>query len=189
MTTYKITFDDDSVEEFKIHPIYTDYACNKNGNVINLKTMKMIGKINKGTGYVELSLGKDGKKKKMRCHVFIWQCYNDVYPKKNDKGQTLVVKHSDNIKHHNNISNLKLDTQSNNIKDAIRDGLIEAKGIRTNRKCIGINEEDEEFEFESLNEASRETNILPASIRYVCEGIYKSATSKTDGKKWTFKYA
>ena len=43
-------------------------------------------------------------------------------------------------------------------------------------------------EFKDLNEASKELGIDKASIRKICQGIRKSAKSKTLNKKLNFEW-
>jgi hypothetical protein len=184
---YKIVFDDGTIEKFKCHPIYRNYASNKNGNVINLNTMRMIGHI-KSDGYVELSLRFEGKTIHVYCHNFVYECYNGIYSRKNDNGETIVIKHLDNIKHHNNIDNLMLDTQSNNSKDAYKDG-ISPKRSGKPRKCRGRSiDEDKWTEYKSTMDAERQTGCPNRSIHKVCSKNYKSTTSKTDHKKYFFEF-
>jgi hypothetical protein len=183
----KITFDDGSVEKFKCHPIYKNYASNKNGNVINLKMMKMIGSIHH-SGYVNLLLRFEGKRISVLCHNFVYECYNGVYSRKNDNGESMVIKHLDNIPHHNNIDNLMLDTQSNNTKDAYRDGLREKpKSHRV--MCRGKQiDEDEWIEYKSLMDAERKTGCPHRTIHKVCSNKQKTTTSKTNNKKYFFEF-
>lgn len=179
-STITIDYDDGSCEEFTKHPIYKHYAANKQGNVINLKTNKLIGhKLN--TGYIQLGLYVPNRIH-MYCHRFVFECYNGIIT-----DDSLVVKHLDNYKSHNNIDNLALDTQSNNTKDAFRDKLIKG-GQKPRKPCVGIDSKGTEHSFKSFMDAERQSGCNHRRVLDCCIGTIKSTTSKTDGTKWTFKY-
>ena len=64
---------------------------------------------------------------------------------------------------------------------------INLKYNKTNGKVVAIGD-NYTREFKDLNEASKELGIDKASIRKICQGIRKSAKSKTLNKKLTFKW-
>lgn len=164
--------------EIKPHPVYTNYGATEEGLVYNIKKNKILsGHINLH-GYKDYTLGKN-------CHMgasrFIYECFNGVIE------DGYEIDHIDNNHLNNKLANLqKLTKHDNNMKKYI-DGYkpckkdskrVEATNTQTNVKV----------NYRSMSGASKVLNICGASIRRVCEGVYKTAISKTDGVKYSFKY-
>lgn len=194
LKTCVIEFDDGSEETFRIHPKYQDYATNAAGDVLNhtKKNLKFMSAGLRKDGYLQLYLTYQGKNFTPRKHIFVYQCFHGLYDKINEKGETMVVKHLNNNKRDCNIKNLQLDTQSNNTKDALGDGLLKPpeKGQwgHKPKKCIGIDSKGTDHEFKSFRDAERQTGCNNVRVRDCCEGTIKSTASKTDGSRWKFKY-
>ena len=94
-----------------------------------------------------------------------------------------MVDHINNIKTDNRLENLQLITQSQNIKKEHRKG--------KNRPPIPVQATNvisgETFEYNSISQCGRSLDISKGSIRYVLDGSRKTATSKKDKNKYTFK--
>lgn len=60
------------------HPIFTDYACDNSGNIINLGTGCIRKTHTPQSGYKEIKI----KNVHILVHRFVWECYNnEVIPK------------------------------------------------------------------------------------------------------------
>ena len=88
----------------------------------------------------------------------------------------LEIDHINEIKKDNRIKNLQLLTHKQNIEKSNNKPIIST--------CINTGKEKR---FISIKEASKELNIFESNI---CRKIKsrKTATSKKDGKKYTFKF-
>lgn len=168
--------------EWRTHSVYVDYASCASGYVINLKTKKLIGHL-WAQGYIGISVYHNGKMVHMPAHRFIYECFNGVIVDK-----TKVVCHQDNTKSNNAISNLRLDTSSQNQKDAYADGVKQRINTRANaRSIIAIDLIDGIMqEFKSMSAASKVLKIHSGSIRSCITGATKTAHSKTTGKSYSF---
>jgi hypothetical protein len=194
-TRYIITYEDNTKETFKCHPIFTNYAASKNGDAINLKTMRIIGTLN-GFGYIKLTLYQNGTKTMMKRSHFIFECFyglikNQDCVKANPNGNW-IIDHIDNEQTTNDaLSNLQLLTSSENSKKSYSQGRKKFTIGNKERSKIVIATNlitEEETEFPSIYKAGKVVNICPSSIQKCCDKITKSATSKTDGVKYTFNY-
>lgn len=113
------------------------------------------------------------KKKNYYQHRFVYEVFKGAIPK------FFEIDHINNLKFDNRIKNLQLLTpQQNNEKSHNK------KIIST---CI---ETGKEKRFISIKEASKELNIFDSNISAICckRKSHKTATSKKDGCKYTFKF-
>ena len=163
--------------DFCQHPIYDNYEANPEGLVRHIKRKKNIGRLT-NSGYIVIGLSHHGIVKDYQKHRFIFECFNG---KINDV--KLVVDHINNIKTDNRLENLQLITQSENMKKLQRKGK-NLPAIRV--QAININS-GESFDYHSIYACSKILDIECASIRYVLKGLTKTATSKKDKCKYTFK--
>lgn len=163
---------------WKEHPKYKKYVCNTEGYVVNTKTKKIIGKIN-DEGYVNLKL-RTPEIIKMSAHRFVCETWIGPIPEK------MVVDHINRIKSDNRLENLKIVTQSDNCKKKIISDGIKWKP----RKCKGINQQtQEEIEYKSMREASKETGCSEVMIQKICHGFWEEiTTSKTTNIGWWFEF-
>lgn len=159
---------------WKEHPEYKKYVCNKEGYVVNLRTKKIIGKMNE-EGYINIKL-RIPEIKKIGAHRFVCETWIGPIPDK------MVVDHVNRIKSDNRIENLKIVTQSKNCKKKIISEDIKWGA----RKCKGINQATkEEKEYKSMREASKETGCNEGMIQKICHGFWKETTkSKTTNIGW-----
>lgn len=82
-------------------------------------------------GYSYANLSYDGKKEEPAVHAMVLEAFNVPRPKgiKNP-----IIKHKNNKKNDNRLSNLEWGSISNNTKEAYDDGLIKGKGVNNNKK-------------------------------------------------------
>ena len=169
---------------FKTHPIYTLYAASRDGYIIHIIKQKP----NKGNkdrhGYMKCKVRQHGQSgfKNYRCSRFIYECFNDVIP----KGK--VIDHQNDDKEDNRLCNLKLMTQQQNCKKAVKNRAT-FNNYQNIRSVKAINKEMGEVSYYfSLYSANQHLNINSKQIQDVCCGIQKFAQSKNDGQWYKFKY-
>ena len=167
----------DDANDFWPHPIYDRYEANREGIVRHVKHKKDLGRLN-NCGYLKICVSDGSIIKGYRKHRFIFECFHG---KINDV--KLVVDHINNIKTDNRLENLQLITQSQNIKKEHIKG-ENRPPIRV--RAININS-GESFDYDSISKCGRGLDIHHASICRVLNGIQKTATSKKDKNKYTFK--
>ena len=158
------------------HPVFSNYAANKNGEVINVKTGRIIRMSKSGNGYLKFNLSNKKKLEKTISysnHRFVFEVFKGPIPK------CLETDHINGIKTDNRIKNLQLLTHKQNIPKSNNKAIIST--------CI---ETGKEIRFKSLKKASIELDINVSYISDICrKKMYcKTATSKRDGCKYTFKF-
>ena len=170
-------------KKYFIHPIYTKYAANEDGEIIHVK----LGKTRKGyqdqNGYLKISIFLAKNKTKIYySHRFVFECFYGLIEKNKQ------INHINFIRNDNRLKNLELVTPSENC-------IISAKNrnfgfYRKNpKKVTAINLfTKKETNFKSLYSVSKILGINPGQVSMICSGIYKTATSKINGQKYTFKY-
>ena len=164
----------DGVKFYK-HNVFTNYAATKDGDVINLKTKKIMKMRKNNCGYLNFNI-YDGKLKKTKIysnHRFVYEVFKGIIP------DYLEVDHLNNIKTDNRIKNLQLLSHEQNVEKSHNKKII----------CTCI-ETGEERIFISIKKASIELDIGAGFISNICRKIkhHKSATSKRNGRKYTFKF-
>ena len=168
--------------EYKTHPIYTLYAASKDGRIIHI-VKQVPNKGNKNNiGYLIFKVRKFGESgfKNYYVHRFIWETYNSIIPDGKE------IHHIDNNKENNRLSNLQLITHSENCKKAAKKKINNYQNIR---RVKAINKETyETLYYFSIYSAGKHLQINRASVIRVCDGITKSALSKKDNCRYTFKY-
>lgn len=170
---FRYTLNDD----WKEHPVYKGYYCDKLGHVINKKTKRLIGALEQN-GYIRLTLYVL-EKKHILSHRFIYETWIAEIP------DEMVINHINEKKCDNRLENLELATLSENSFKSTN----KISGTRKRKPVVGTNSNtNKSEEFKSLSDAERKTNINCRSIQFVCDGVTNSATSKSTGDKWTFKY-
>ena len=165
----------DDFNDFWPHPVYDRYEANRLGVVQHVKHKKDIGRIS-SNGYIIIT--DSGISKNYQKHRFIFECFHG---KINDV--KLVVDHINNIKTDNRLENLQSITQSQNVKkDHRKSKKLPAIKVRAINMNTG-----ESSDYDSFYQCGKGLDIVHASIRKVLSGIYKTATSKLDGNKYTFE--
>ena len=155
------------------HPMFSNYAANKNGKIVNVKTKRIMKMSKNDGGYLYFSLyNKKLKKTKFYSqHRFVYEVFKGQIPR------CKQVDHINEIKSDNRIKNLQVLTPPKNSE-------------KSNGKPIfSINiETGKEKRYISIKKAAIELDISPGNIFKVCRKKGKSLSSKKDQKKYTFRY-
>ena len=161
-------------EKYYKHPVFDNYAAFKKGNIINIKTKKILSKKkNNGNGYLIFCLCNEKleEKKNYYQHRFVYEVFKGMIP------SIMEIDHRNSIRSDNRIKNLQLLTPTQN------------KQKSNNKPIISTNiETGKEIRFISIKKASNKLNIDSSLITAICKGKFKSATSKKNGCKYKFRY-
>ena len=155
--------------------MFSSYAANKNGVILSLKSEKILEmKKNRG-GYLSFVISdkKLEKPKDYLQHIFVYEVFKGMIPR------CIQVDHINEIKSDNRVKNLQLLTPQKNSEKS------------NSKPIISINiETGEERRYISIKKASDELNIHAGNISSICckRKSCKTAKSKKDGKKYSFKY-
>ena len=164
----------DGVKYYK-HPVFSNYAANKDGDIYSLKRKKIINKNKDSNGYLFFIIcsNKLEKPKFYYQHRFVYEVFRGPIP------HGFEVDHIFPVKTDNRIKNLQLLTHKQNIEKSKNKAIIST--------CISTGKERR---FISIKKASDELNIHAGTISQVCKKrkSYKTATSKKDNNKYTFSY-
>ena len=162
----------DGVEYYK-HQIFFDYAANKDGDIYSIKKRKNLKKIKDSNGYLKFKIYNEKleKPKNYLQHRFVYEVFRGPIP------HCLEVDHINEIKTDNRIKNLQLLTPKQNIEKS------------KNKPIISINiKNGEKRRFISIKKATIELDISAGHISKICRKKCKTATSKKDNQKYTFRY-
>jgi hypothetical protein len=151
----------------------------------NQEGKRLIGSLS-NNGYVLVKVGD----KMIQAHRLVYELFSgSAIPKTNDANRPLVIAHRDDNKINNAFDNLQLITQSQNSKDAYQTG-VGIRAPRIARAVVATNATTgETTQYQSMNKAAIALNITRRSILRTCNGIYHSATSKSTGVKYSFRFA
>ena len=155
------------------HPVFSNYAASKNGNVLSLRSKKIISMVKNGSGYLYFNIydEKLEKRKNYTQHRFVYEVFRGPIPR------CFEVDHINETKSDNRIKNLQLLSHKHNIEKS------------KNRPIISINiETGKERRYNSIKTAAIELDISAGNISKVCRKKGKSLSSRKNGKKYTFKY-
>ena len=157
------------------HPIFTNYAASKEGEIINVKSGKIIKPQLSNQAYYLFSVCDKSlnKPKSYSCHRFIFEAIRGVIP------EGFEIDHINNCKMDNRIKNLQLLTHRQNTEKS------------NNKAIISINNETgEEKIYISLKTAANELVIDAGSICAICRKVKhnKTARSKNNGNRYTFEF-
>ena len=156
------------------NPVFSNYAAFKNGDIMSLKTKRIMSMFNHN-GYLGFKI-HDKKLEEPKFylqHRFTYEVFKGVIPR------CLEIDHINNCKKDNRIKNLQLLNHKQNVEKS------------NNKAIISINiETGKEKVFISITKAAFELGICVSNITQICKQrkYRKSATSKKDCKKYTFKY-
>ena len=164
----------DGVEYYK-HPVFSNYAANKDGDIYSLKRKKIINKNKDSNGYLFFIIcnKKLEKPKNYLQHRFVYEVFRGPIP------HGFEVDHIFPVKTDNRIKNLQLLTHKQNIEKSKNKAIIST--------CISTGKERR---FISIKKAAIELDIHAGNISNICckRKSYKTATSKKDNQKYTFRY-
>lgn len=162
-------------KKFYQHPVFTNYASGKDGEIINFKTGKIIKPQLNNRGYNLFSICDKSldKPKSYSCQRFIVETIRGVIP------EGFEIDHINNCKIDNRVKNLQILTKKQNIENS------------KNKAIVSINiESGEEKYYISIKSASIELNIGVSEISsiFLKRKYHKTATSKNDGNKYRFEF-
>ena len=164
----------DGVKYYK-HPVFSNYAANKDGDIYSLKRKKIINKNKDSNGYLFFIIcsNKLEKPKNYLQHRFVYEVFRGPIP------HGFEVDHIFPVKTDNRIKNLQLLTHKQNVEKSKNKAIIST--------CI---KDGKERRFISIKKAAIELNISAGNISNICckRKSCKSATSKKDNQKYTFRY-
>ena len=172
-------------KKFFIHPVYKKYAANEDGEIINVKLRKKRKENINNTSYLFFT-SYSGKSKNIYhlSHRFVFECFYGPIEK------NMQINHKNFIRHDNRIKNLEVVTASENIKKSAKNR--DFGFYRKNPKSVkAINLfTKKETNFKSLYSAGKMLGINSGQVGMICNGLkyFKTATSKIDGQKYTFRY-
>ena len=160
-------------KKFFIHPVYKKYAANEDGEILHVKLRKPRKGILKKTGYLSITIYLEkNRNKNYSSHRFVYECFYGIIEE--DK----QINHINSIKVDNRLKNLEVVTASENM----------AKSAK-NRKFISYrNNPKKVLAINLFTKAETNFNVKCLNVSMICSGIYKTATSKINGQKYSFKY-
>ena len=162
-------------KKYYIHPIFTNYAASKDGEILNVKTGRIFKKNLTDRGYYQFKVNdkKLIKPKNYYIHRFEWECVKGVIP------EGFVIDHCDSVKTNNQIDNLQLLTLAENVRKGNSKPIL-SFNIKNNKQK----------NYDSIVSASVELDISFTIISNICRKVkyYKSAKSKKDGGKYRFEF-
>ena len=155
------------------HPSYSSFFTTDNGGIYNSRTGKeLIGTMSKN-GLVRISIRPRGKNPiSLLAHEFIWEAFNNEETNKYFK-----IIHIGGDKQNNKPDNLK-----QIINDSSNPEGIERKILATNLTT------GKDKKYDTIYSTSKLLKINSGSIKLIADGKRKTATSKLDNNKYTFKY-
>ena len=162
-------------KKYYIHPIFTNYAASKDGEILNVKTGRILKKNLTDQGYYQFSISDKNlsKPKNYYIHRFEWECIKGVIP------EGFVIDHFDSVKTNNKMENLQMLTLKENAQ----------KGCSKPIKSFNI-KNNKQKNYESITSASLELDISFSIISNICRKVnyYKTVISKKDGDRYTFEF-
>ena len=170
-------------KKFFIHPVYNKYAANEDGEIMNIRLRKARKGYLINSGYLKFTIYLEkNKNKQYLSHRFVFECFYGLIEKNKQ------INHINSVTVDNRIKNLEVVNASENCKKAAANK--EIGFYRKNpKKVTAVNLFTKaETNFNSLYSASKMLGINRAQVSMICKGIYKKATSKKDGQKYTFSY-
>ena len=160
-------------KKFYKHPIFNDYAASKNGNILSLKTKKILKMNKEKQGYLKFTIynKKIEKPLNYKQHRFVYEVFQGPIPR------CFEIDHQNNDKTDNRIKNLQLLTKKQNLQKSLSKPIISINvGNRKEKRHV------------SIKKASIDLDINFSHISKICRKKCKTTSSKKDGKKYTFRY-
>ena len=109
--------------EYKIIKGFENYGIYENGDIINVKTNRILKKSKDNLGYYKVILYNDDNKKTFRIHRLLGEYYLDKIEGKN------IIDHKDGDKENNDLSNLRWCNHSENNRNIKK---------KSNNKYFGV---------------------------------------------------
>ena len=170
-------------KKFFIHPVHKKYAANEDGEIMNIRLRKARKGNLKETGYLSFTIYLEkNRNKSYSSHRFVFECFYGLIEKNKQ------INHINSIRVDNRIKNLEVVTASENCRKSAKNRNFSC--YRKNpKKVLAVNLKTKaETNFNSLYSVSKMLGINPGQVSMICSGIHKTATSKINGQKYTFKY-
>lgn len=161
----------------KIHPIYTDYEFNTDGQYKKINSDVWLNGYN-NEGYRLCSMLKDKKHKMFRLHRVLWFVFNG------DILDGYEIDHKDGNRNNNKLDNLQSITLNENRKKRNHNFMKNIIKIRTDKniKCLNLTTNEEKV-FKTKYQASKFYGCSTGLIYNICRG-----KGKTYNKNITFQY-
>ena len=154
--------------------MFSNYAASKNGDIMSLKTKRIMSRIIRNGRYLIFKIcdKKLEKPKDYLQHRFIYEVFKGPIPR------FFQIDHINNCKTDNRIKNLQLLTHKQNVQKSSNKAVI-STCIETGKKKQHV----------SITKASLELSISVSNSSKICSKKYhKSSSSRKDGEKYTFEY-
>ncbi len=145
------------MEEWKPLKNFPDYEGSTEGRIRNIRTQHILSPILDIRGYPQVSIYHDKKQRTVKVHKLIGDTYFD------DR-QGLDIRHRDNDRTNNRVSNLYLSTRKETINDAF------VRGTKIPSRQISIRVLETGVVYESLRACGRDTGCSPSEIRRYLNG-------------------
>ena len=160
-------------KKYYIHPVFSNYAASKEGELINVKTGRKLKMGKNHAGYYRFGLQHKKRRKCYFQHRFVFEAI------KGDIPEGFEIDHKNEVKTDNRIKNLQLLTRNQNVEKS------------KNKPIVSINVETGKKKFFlSIKAASIELEIFCSSISNICKkrNYRKTAISKKDKQKYSFEF-
>ena len=170
-------------KKFFIHPVYKKYAANEDGEIIHVKLVKMRKGNKNCNGYLSFTIYLEKNRyKSYLSHRFVFECFYGLIEKNKQ------INHINFIKVDNRLKNLEVVTASENCSKSAKNRNFDSYR-KNSKKVTAINLfTKKETNFNSIYSVSKILGINPGQVSMICRGIYKTATSKINGQKYSFRY-
>ena len=170
-------------KKFFIHPVYKKYAANEDGEIMNIRLRKARKGYLNNSGYLIFTIYLEKNKNKYYLsHRFVFECFYGLIEKNKQ------INHINSVRVDNRIKNLEVVTASENCRKSAANK-NKSFYCKNPKKVTAINLfTKKETNYKSLYSVSKILGINPAQVSMICRGIYKTATSKINGQKYSFRY-
>ena len=156
------------------HPTYSNFFTTDNGGVYNSRTGKELGNKPSKNGYIRISIRPRGENPiSLLAHEVIWEAFNNE-----ETSKYFRIIHIDGD---------KLNNRPNNLKRVFNES---SNPEGQNRKIIATNLATGDNKFlNSIYQASTTLEINSGSIKLIADGKRKTAKSKLNNNKYSFRYS